>query len=104
LANSKSKDVADKLTEALFKAHFTDGKNIDDNQVLIDLGVKVGLDKKEIEELLDFDAFAYEVRQDQMEARNIGVSGVTFFVMHKKFAVSGAQPTEVLDRKSTRLN
>ena len=94
LANSKSMEMADKLTEALFKAHFTDGKNIDDNQVLIDLGVEVGLEEKEIQELLDSDAFSYEVRQDQMEARNIGVSGVPFFVMHKKFAVSGAQPSE----------
>jgi len=94
LAYSKSNEMADKLTEALFKAHFTDGKNIDDNEVLTELGKEVGLGEKEINDLLDSDTFAYEVRQDQMEAGNTGVRGVPFFVMHKKFAVSGAQPTE----------
>lgn len=94
LAYSKSNKMGEKLTEALFKAHFTDGKNIDDNDVLISLGVEVGLQETEVQELLNSDAFSYEVRQDQMEARNIGVSGVPFFVMHKKFAVSGAQPSE----------
>lgn len=94
LANSKSREMGDQLTESLFKAHFTDAKNIDDNEVLLALGLEVGLEEKEVQDLLESDAFAYEVRQDQMEAGNTGVRGVPFFVMHKKFAVSGAQPTE----------
>lgn len=94
LANSKSSEMGNQLTESLFKAHFTDAKNIDDKEVLLALGLEVGLEEKEIQNLLDSDAFAYEVRQDQMEGANIGVKGVPFFVMHKKFAVSGAQPVE----------
>lgn len=94
LANSKSREMGNQLTENLFKAHFTDAKNIDDKEVLLTLGLEVGLDEKEIKDLLESDAFGYEVRQDQMEARNIGVRGVPFFVMHKKFAVSGAQSTD----------
>lgn len=93
-ASSQNKEIGDELMEALFKAHFTDAKNIDDNDVLLELGLKVGLDKDGINELLNSEDFSYEVRQDQMEARNIRVKGVPFFVMHKKFAVSGAQPTE----------
>lgn len=95
LANSKSNEMGNQLTENLFKAHFTETKNIEDKEVLVALGVEVGLEENEILELLASDANAYEVRQDQMEAANIGVKGVPFFVLHKKFAISGAQPSEV---------
>lgn len=94
LANSKNSEMGNQLTESLFKAHFTDAKNIDDKEVLLALAEEVGLEEKEIQDLLDSDTFAYEVRQDQMEGANIGVKGVPFFVLHKKFAISGAQSVE----------
>lgn len=94
LANSKSTEMGNQMIESLFKAHFSDAKNIDDKDVLLAVGLEVGLEENEVKDLLESDAFAYEVRQDQMEAGNTGVRGVPFFVMHKKFAVSGAQPTE----------
>lgn len=94
LATSKSKEMGSQLTELLFKAHFIDAKNIDHKEVLLALGLEVGLNEKGIQDLLNSDDFGYEVRQDQMEATNIGVSGVPFFVFHKEFAVSGAQPVD----------
>lgn len=93
-ATSKGSDFGDAMMEALFKAHFTDSLNIDDSEVLLELATAVGLDKEEVKAVLESDDFSYEVRQDQMEAGNIGVRGVPFFVLHKKFAVSGAQPIE----------
>jgi len=45
--------------------------------------------------MLASDAFSYEVKQDEMEARNIGVRGVPFFVVDDKYAISGAQTSEV---------
>lgn len=91
---SKSKGLGNKIKEALFKAHFTDGKNIDDLQTLTEIAAGIGLDKKETEEILNSEKFAYEVKQDEMTARNIGVQGVPFFVFNNKYAVSGAQPPE----------
>lgn len=91
---AKSKDLGNEIEEALFKAHFEDSKNIDDIKVLVQVATSIGMNAEEVENILESDAFAYEVKQDEMEARNIGVSGVPFFVFEDKYAISGAQSSE----------
>jgi len=91
---AKSKDLGNEIEEVLFKAHFEEAKNIDDIKVLVQVATSIGLNAEEVENTLKSDAFAYEVKQDEMEARNIGVSGVPFFVFEDKYAVSGAQSSE----------
>jgi predicted DsbA family dithiol-disulfide isomerase len=44
--------------------------------------------------MLTSDAFAKEVKQDEMQAQDFGISGVPFFVLNDKYAVSGAQSPE----------
>lgn len=91
---AKSKDLGNEIEEALFKTHFEDAKNIDDTRVLVEVATSIGLDAEDVKKTLESDAFAYEVKQDEMEARNIGVRGVPFFVFNDKYAISGAQPSE----------
>lgn len=91
---AQSRDLGSEIEEALFKAHFTDAKNIDEVTVLVEVADSIGMDAEEVKNTLESDAFAYEVKQDELEARNIGVKGVPFFVLNDKYAVSGAQPTE----------
>lgn len=91
---AKEKGKANEIEEALFEVHFTDVKNINDEEVLIATATAVGLDEAEVREALDTEKYAYAVNQDEMQARNIGVSGVPFFVFDNKYAVSGAQPEE----------
>jgi predicted DsbA family dithiol-disulfide isomerase len=91
---AKSKDLGDEIEEALFKAHFEDAKNIDNLEVLVEIAASIGMNAAEVEQMLESDDFDYEVKQDEMEARNIGVTGVPFFVFDDRYAVSGAQPTE----------
>jgi predicted DsbA family dithiol-disulfide isomerase len=91
---AKTKGLGDQAEEALFKAYFTDGKNIADMNDLIEIGTSIGLDAVELTSILEGDAFAYEMMQDIQEAQNIGVQGVPFFVFDRKYAVSGAQPVE----------
>ncbi len=83
--------------EALFKAYFTDGKNMDDNDTLIELGVEIGLDAAEIKQTLESNAFADDVKHDIAEAQYLGIRGVPFFVMNSKYGVSGAQEVRVFD-------
>lgn len=90
----KSKGLGNEIEEALFKVHFEDAKNIDDLDVLLETGVSVGLNAGEVKEVLASDAYEYEVKQDEMDARNIGVRGVPFFVFDNRYGVSGAQSTE----------
>ena len=91
---AKSYELGNEIEEALFKAHFEDAKNIDDKDVLAEIGASTGLEIEEVRKMLNSDDFAYEVKQDELEARNIGVRGVPFFVFDDKYAVSGAQPSE----------
>ena len=77
--------------ELLFRSFFTDGKNIDDYQVLIQLGAEIGLDTIALKTALENNSYANNVYADIYEAQQIGVSGVPFFVFNRKLALSGAQ-------------
>jgi predicted DsbA family dithiol-disulfide isomerase len=88
---AKTKGLDNEAEEQLFKAHFIEGKNIDDNETLVQIGVATGLEEKEIREVLASDAFAKEVQEDEMQAQSIVIRGVPFFVLNDKYAVSGAQ-------------
>lgn len=91
---AKENGKGDELTERLFYAHFTESKLISDHETLIDLAKEVGLDESEVKDVLETNKFTEEVEADIEMARNIGVQGVPFFVFNRKYAVSGAQPTE----------
>lgn len=83
------------IKKALFKAHFTDGLNINDNQVLTHIATQYELAAHAIQNLLESDDFAYDVAQDIQEGVNLGLRGVPFFVFDRKYAIPGAQPMEV---------
>jgi predicted DsbA family dithiol-disulfide isomerase len=81
----------DAAEEMLFKAYFTDGKNIDDYPTLIQLGTEIGLDAAALKTALENGSYADDVKADIDEAQQVGVRGVPFFVIDRKYAVSGAQ-------------
>lgn len=81
--------------EILFKSYFTDGKNIDDLETLLTLGEEIGLEAESLKVELQENRFADEVQADIFEAQQLGVNGVPFFVFNRKYAVSGAQPSQV---------
>lgn len=85
----------DAAEESLFKAYFTEGKNISDRDTLVQLGTAIGLDGTAVQQALESDAYAQDVNKDIAEANAIGVRGVPFFVIDRKYAVSGAQAKEV---------
>lgn len=91
---AKTKGLGDEAEERLFLAYFTQGKNFGLPEVLIELGKEIGLTEAEVKEALSNDAYADKVRADVQEAENIGVNGVPFFVFDRKYAISGAQPTQ----------
>lgn len=92
---AKTLQKGDEAEERLFKAYFSEGRNIDDHQVLLDLSEDIGLNKGSVEDVLKSDKFTDKVKEDIKEASQIGVTGVPFFVFNRKYAVSGAQETDV---------
>lgn len=91
---AKTKKLGDQAEESLFKAYFTEGKNVNNIETLVQLGIEIGLEKDEIENVLIDASFDQLVKKDLSEAQQIGVTGVPFFVFNRKYAISGAQPSE----------
>lgn len=90
-ANTFGKE--DLLTSRLMKAYFTEGKNIADFETLANLCEEVGLSKGEALRVLNNQEYKEQVKNEQQEARQIGVQGVPFFVLNRKYGISGAQQT-----------
>jgi predicted DsbA family dithiol-disulfide isomerase len=82
--------------ERLFSAYFSEGLPISDRDTLAELAASVGLDRDEVRTMLEGDRFADEVREDELTAARFGISGVPFFVLDRRLALSGAQPVEVM--------
>ncbi|WKB36570.1 DsbA family oxidoreductase [Terrilactibacillus sp. S3-3] len=83
------------VSEKLFKAYFTEGQNISDYGTLLSIAEYAKLDRTEVEKVLqDKKMLASDVREDEALAQQYGVTGVPFFVLDSKYAISGAQPLE----------
>lgn len=92
---AKQHGKGDEAEEALFNAYFTNGQNIADHTTLASLGESIGLDKTLVEQTLATDQYAADVHADIQQAQRYGISGVPFFVVDNKYAVSGAQEVAV---------
>lgn len=88
----------DDAKEALLSAHFEHGEDIGDNGFLVRTGVALGLDADGIAQALETEKYADEVRADFAEARALGITGVPFFVIDRKYGISGAQPAELFSQ------
>lgn len=91
---AKKHGKGDAAEERLFKAYFTEAKNTADHNVLVQLATDIGLDGNEVKKILAGQDYSNEVKSDLYEAQQLGISGVPFFVIDRKYAVSGAQPSE----------
>lgn len=92
---AKEHGIQNEMKESLFLAYYTEGKDIGDLKFLFDLGQKQGIPLEALKLTFESDRFVKEVHQDQQQAKEIGVQGVPFFVFNNKYAISGAQPTEL---------
>jgi predicted DsbA family dithiol-disulfide isomerase len=85
--------IQDAMKERLMRAYFTEGEPIGDLDTLVRLAAEVGVESAP---LRDPDAYADAVRADEELATRIGIQGVPFFVLDRRYGVSGAQPSELL--------
>lgn len=91
------------LEERLFRAYFTDGLDVADHAVLAQLAGEVGLDPDAAGTVLgESSRYADAVRADITEAAQLGATGVPFYVLDRRFGVSGAQPTELFVQALTQ--
>ncbi|KAA9324924.1 DsbA family oxidoreductase [Adhaeribacter soli] len=95
---AKEQGKQNELKEKLFAAYYTEGKNVGDHETLAQIAETVGLNGEKVKEMLKSDAYREDVHQDQYQAQQVGARGVPFFVFNDKYAVSGAQPSEVFQQ------
>ena len=91
-----AKGVQPELVRALDQAYFGQGRQVFDRDAITEIAAGAGLDTALTGDVIDGDAYAEEVRQDELQARQLGITGVPFFVFDMALGVSGAQPIETL--------
>lgn len=90
LAQSKGYRFGSEFVERMYKAYFEDNLVMADHDVLRKIAADAGMDAKEVDDLLNGDRFADEVRKDEFEAHQLGINAVPFFVINEKYGIPGA--------------
>jgi predicted DsbA family dithiol-disulfide isomerase len=88
---AKSKGRQLDMGERLFAAYFEEGRHVGRVQDLADLAAELGFDRDDVVRSLEADEHLADVREDQAVAQEFGIQGVPFFVIDRKYGVSGAQ-------------
>ncbi|WP_245673848.1 DsbA family oxidoreductase [Actinoplanes rectilineatus] len=86
--------LGDAMHEALLKAHLSDAAVVDDPDTLVRLATEVGVPAAEATDVVNSQKYGAEVDADIRKARQLGISGVPFFVLNDRIGVSGAQSAE----------
>ena len=87
--------LGDAVQERFLRGQLCEGEVLDDPDTLARLGAEVGIPESDTREVLAGDSFAAEVSADIDEARALGINGVPFFVLDRRYGISGAQSSEV---------
>jgi predicted DsbA family dithiol-disulfide isomerase len=82
----------------LLKAYFTEGKNIDDIQVLLELAQEVGLKTDHLDLAILGGKHSRAFTQDLQEAQELGLRGVPYFIFDRKIAIHGAREVEAFEQ------
>ena len=93
---AQEQGAGDTMATALFRAYFSEGRNVSDRDVLVACADEIGLDAEAARTLLSGNEYADEVRASQQQAQRQGITGVPCYVIGGDQAVMGAQPAEVL--------
>ncbi|MFG3408595.1 DsbA family oxidoreductase [Streptomyces sp. NPDC048142] len=110
---AKARGCQDELLTLAYRANFAEERSVFDDEVVLALAVEAGLDADEARAVLaDPGAYADDVRTDEREAAELGANAVPFFVLDRRYGISGGQPSEVFvqaleqawkDRSATAL-
>ncbi len=86
------------LKQALLQAYHGDGKDPSNHDVLVEAAQSVGLDAAEAREVLDSDAFAEDVRDEEREYQAMGIQSVPSVIFNNHYVVTGGQPVEAFEQ------
>jgi predicted DsbA family dithiol-disulfide isomerase len=84
------------LAERLHRAYFTEHASVFDRATLTELAVESGLERDDVLRVLASDEYADAVQADEELGRSLGISGVPFFAIDRRYGIAGAQPAETI--------
>ena len=80
------------MVDRLFADYFVEGRDISDHEVLVEAASSIGMEADVVARLLSGDADREELRQEEAEARKMGVNAVPCFILGGRYVIQGAQP------------
>jgi hypothetical protein len=96
IALAEAGEAQDRMVEALFKAYFLDGKDLTDAVALMEVAVTAGMSPEMAKQTLEDAALHTQTMDSDKAAREMGISGVPFFIFNRKVGLSGAHESETL--------
>jgi predicted DsbA family dithiol-disulfide isomerase len=102
-AGEAGKETQAAMKKALFRVHFTEGKNIADAGVLTAAAQSAGLDRAEAGEVLTSGRYVEAVRAEQALWRSRGINAVPAVVVEGKYLISGGQPAAVFEEALRKM-
>ena len=100
---AEGKGLGTRLKETLFDRYFRQGQDIGAHAVLTEAAVSCGLDEAEVRAFLAGEEGVEPVRAFEQRARELGISGVPFFIVEGKYGLSGAQPPDVFAKALSEI-
>lgn len=92
---AKSLGLGDAVKERFLKGQFTEGERLEDHETLVRLAAEAGVPEADARRVLAGTEYADAVRADVRELQSLGGNGVPFYVVDRRYGISGAQPVEV---------
>ncbi|MEH6346450.1 MAG: DsbA family oxidoreductase [Bermanella sp.] len=89
------KDKQTQLKLALFKAYFSEGKDISQLDILLEVVESVGLDKLEAQIVLKDEKYKNIVKDEESKYKSMGIQSVPAFIINNEYLLSGGQPKDV---------
>jgi predicted DsbA family dithiol-disulfide isomerase len=102
-AKGEGPDIFEALNEGLFRAYFTDGRNIGNPQVLGEVAEAAGVPASRIRQAWSDAAYEERLSRDHVAAAGIGITGISTFIVDGRWIIEGAVPVEMLREAAKKL-
>lgn len=101
---AKSEGKQTDLQMAMFRAHFTENKRLNDNDVVLALVAEAGLNVDRARDILNSDEYSADVRAEQAKMHQYGINSVPTFIINGQYAINGGQPADVFAQALTQIS
>jgi predicted DsbA family dithiol-disulfide isomerase len=93
----------DAVHDRVMRAYWSEGRDIGDEDVLLDLVAEAGVDRSEAKAAIGERRYSQHVDASTQEAQRHGIYAIPAFVLGQRLLLLGAHPHEVFERAVAQL-